>query len=39
MYKSLTSMVREFWNRNQGNFTKGYRDYLNELIAQRDINE
>lgn len=30
--------VREFWNQNQVNFTNGYRDYLNSLIAENDSN-
>jgi len=31
--------TRKFWEQNQENFTMGYRDYLNALIAETDAYE
>jgi len=31
--------MREFWKRNQENFTPSYRNYINQLIAENDSEE
>jgi hypothetical protein len=31
--------IREFWGRNQRNFTPAYRDYINSLIIEMDSKE
>ena len=33
------STVRDFWYQNQENFTAGYRDHIDGLIAERGLNE
>jgi hypothetical protein len=32
-------LVRDFWNRNQENFTREYREYLNALISVADTGQ
>jgi hypothetical protein len=31
--------MREFWERDQENFTAAYRNYINQLIAESDSEE
>ena len=34
--KLSDARMRRFWERNQMNFSQGYRDYINKMLAARD---